>query len=77
MTVTTFASAVRSRNGPSVIERAFELARSGTCSSVQEVAQRLKREGFESVEAHLAGMSIRRQLKELCSTNTAIAAPAE
>jgi hypothetical protein len=66
MTPATLVYPAGSRNGLSVIERAFELARSGTCSSVQEVGMRLKSERFESVEAHLAGTSIRRQLRELC-----------
>lgn len=66
MTATILAYAARSRNGPSVIERAFELALSGTCNNVHEVGLQLKKERFESVEAHLAGTSIRRQLRELC-----------
>ena len=54
--------------GPSIIERAFELARSGACQNVAEVGLQLKRERFDSVEAHLAGTSIRRELRQLCST---------
>jgi hypothetical protein len=67
MTTATLAYPAGSRNGLSVIERAFELARSGTCNNVQEVGMRLKSERFESVEAHLAGASIRRQLRDLCA----------
>ncbi|MBA3677243.1 MAG: hypothetical protein H0W74_07545 [Sphingosinicella sp.] len=54
------------RSGPSTIERAFELARSGSCHNVQEIALKLKRERHDSVEAHLAGQSIRRELRLLC-----------
>lgn len=54
------------RHGPSTIERAFELARSGSCHNVQEIALRLKREQHDAVEAHLAGQSIRRELRRLC-----------
>jgi hypothetical protein len=50
----------------STLERAFELARSGEYAGVQEIRQQLKKERFESVEAHLAGPSINRQLKALC-----------
>lgn len=51
---------------PSTLERAFELARSGDYAGVPEIRVQLKRERFESVEAHLAGPSISRQLKALC-----------
>lgn len=51
---------------PSTLERAFELARSGEYAGVHEIRLQLKRERFESVEAHLAGPSINRQLKALC-----------
>ena len=51
----------------STIERAYELARSGRCHSVAEVSSRLKQERYDSVEAHLAGPSIRRELRRLCS----------
>ena len=54
------------RHGPSTVERAFELARSGTCHNVQEIAMKLKREQHDSVEAHLSGQSIRRDLRRLC-----------
>jgi hypothetical protein len=44
-----------------IIERAFELAR--LSSSIDEVRQKLRREGYAGVEAHLAGPQIRRELK--------------
>ena len=47
------------------IERAFELARSGECSSVNDLRQRLRREGYDAVHLHLHGSSINRQLIEL------------
>lgn len=52
-------------NRPTTVERAFELARSGTLRGVAEIAAALKRERHESVEAHLAGPSIRRDLRRL------------
>ena len=51
---------------PSTLERAFELARSGECANTAEIRQRLKRERYDSVEAHLQGPSINRQLRLLC-----------
>lgn len=53
---------------PSTLERAFELARSGECATVDEIRQRLKAERFDQVEAHLAGHSINKQLRALCET---------
>lgn len=51
---------------PTTLERAFELARSGTCADVGEIRLTLKRERFDQIEAHLAGPSINRQLRALC-----------
>ncbi|MEA3004621.1 MAG: hypothetical protein QOH81_3409 [Sphingomonadales bacterium] len=51
---------------PTTLERAFALARSGTCAGVSDVRLALKRERFDQVEAHLAGASITRQLRALC-----------
>jgi hypothetical protein len=51
---------------PTTLERAFDLARSGTCASVADIRLALKRERFDQVEAHLSGHSINRQLRSLC-----------
>lgn len=51
---------------PTTLERAFALARSGTCNGVAEVRLALKRERYDQVEAHLAGPAISRQLRALC-----------
>lgn len=51
---------------PTTLERAFDLARSGRFASVQEIRLALKGERFDSVEAHLAGPSVVRQLRNLC-----------
>ena len=48
---------------PTTVERAFELARLGAYESVPELAAMLKSERHESVDAHLAGPSIRRDLR--------------
>jgi hypothetical protein len=52
--------------GPSTLERAFALARSGTCAGVADIRMTLKRERFDQVEGHLSGFSITRQLRALC-----------
>lgn len=48
---------------PSTIERAFEIARSGRFRTVPEIAAVLKSEWHDAVDAHLAGHSIRRELR--------------
>jgi hypothetical protein len=51
----------------SAIDRAFDLAKSGQCRSVSEIIRRLPIEDRQTVEAHLAEPSARRQLILLCS----------
>ena len=46
--------------GITVLERAFQLARSGLCSSVSEIRERLKAEGYSL--AQLTGPTLSRQL---------------
>jgi hypothetical protein len=47
---------------PHIVERAFQLAPSVT--SVEEIRTMLRREGYSNVDAHLAGASIRADLKK-------------
>jgi hypothetical protein len=52
---------------PSIIERAYELAKSSTVENVDQLVGLLKREGYEAVEAHVGGgTSLRRELNGLC-----------
>lgn len=46
----------------STIERAFQLAKVGTCRSVSDIRNQLSAEGYDGVHGHLDGMSIKRQL---------------
>jgi len=55
----------------STLERAYELARSGPCISVDEIRSQLKRERFEAVDGHLHGSMIVGQLRALCKTRRA------
>lgn len=48
-----------------LVERAFELAKSGRVRSLDDIRRTLTGEGFTHVESHLAGRSLRRQLKGL------------
>jgi len=47
------------------VARAFELARAGTCRSINDIRRTLRVEGFNLVEQHLAGASIKKQLVAL------------
>ena len=44
------------------VHRAFELAATGSYSTLQDLKIKLRKERYESVEAHLAGSVIKRQL---------------
>ena len=44
-----------------IIERAFELARAS--DDLNEIRKTLREEGYSNIEAHLAGPSIRADLK--------------
>ena len=56
---------------PPLIERAFDLARSGLYKDVPDIARQLNAEGYEGVTNRLAGPSLRKQLRELCRTPVA------
>jgi hypothetical protein len=45
------------------LERAFQLARSGECGTVQVIRERLKREGYSTMQ--IVGYSLTRQLRGL------------
>ena len=51
-----------------LVERACQLARTGAFSTADEIADRLKREGYgaTSVAVHLEGRAIRDDLARLC-----------
>ena len=51
---------------PSALERAFQLAKSSSCNSVQDIARALKMEGYTLHELEqLSGFSLRKQLLSL------------
>jgi hypothetical protein len=50
----------------STLERAFVLARSGSCAGLDDIRRTLKQEQFDQVEGHLAGPSLGKQLRALC-----------
>ncbi len=48
-------------HSPNIIERAFQLAPAST--SVDDIRKALRQEGYSNVDAHLAGASIKAELK--------------
>lgn len=50
----------------STVERAYALARQGPCTSLDDIRRQLEREHYPSVNAHLSGPSIRRDLRQIC-----------
>jgi hypothetical protein len=50
-------------NRPTVLERAFQLARSGHCISVEEINKRLSSEGYFTEQ--IDGKALRNQLRAL------------
>jgi hypothetical protein len=48
---------------PPIIERAFELAREGSCRTVEDIRRSLKKERYGDADSHLAGSSLVKQLK--------------
>jgi hypothetical protein len=52
---------------PTLLQRAFELARSGTCLTLFDVRKRLRAEGFSLTEigTQIHGKSLTRQLQTL------------
>ncbi|MFI4976486.1 MAG: hypothetical protein ACHP84_18275 [Caulobacterales bacterium] len=49
------------------LERAYALARSGQCSSVDRLKDRLKSDGCRAVDALLAPRAIRQHLAAICA----------
>jgi hypothetical protein len=45
-----------------IIERAFQLARDG--NQIDDIRKALRQEGYSNVDAHLAGASIKADLKK-------------
>ena len=48
---------------PSIIERAFQLAKSGRCADVQDIRDQLAIESYPSVDGVIRGASLLAQLR--------------
>ncbi len=51
---------------PTTLERAYQIARSGECSNLEDLVRQLKSERFDAVDAHTSGPSVRRDLRQIC-----------
>ena len=50
-----------------IIERSYQLARSGECAGIEEIRRRLRAEGYADATAQLtASRSLRKDLTRLC-----------
>ena len=54
---------------PSIIERAFQIASSGSCAVVQDVRDQLAREDYPTVDGFIRGTSLLRQLQYLITSS--------
>lgn len=54
---------------PTTIERAYQLAESGTCRTVGDIKVKLQAEGHERVQDRLYGGSLTSALRKLCTAN--------
>ena len=59
----------------STLERAYLLARSGQCSDMGGLKERLKADGCRAVDALLAPRSIRDHLAAICAATSKAARP--
>jgi hypothetical protein len=50
---------------PTIIARAFELARGGTCRNSTDIRSMLVKEGYDHVHQHMMSPSVVRQIKQL------------
>ena len=59
------ATGARRTTETSTVARAFEIARSGTCRTVDELRKTLKAEKHDAVDGHLSSGSLTKQLRVL------------
>ena len=53
---------------PDTVERAYQLAKSGDCATVDDIKARLQAEGYSSVWQHLSAPMLTRTLRGLCAS---------
>jgi hypothetical protein len=58
---------------PTTLERAYQLARTGSCKGVGDIRAQLKREGFPDIPGQLYGPTLARALNRLCQAANGLA----
>jgi len=48
-----------------IIQRAFEIARSGKARSITDIRTQLRLEGFDHIQSHFSSSSLQKQLRDL------------
>jgi hypothetical protein len=51
-----------------IVQRAYQIARSGVAANHDDIVARLKLEGYGNVASELCGPVLRRDLRSLCAT---------
>lgn len=51
-----------------IIARAFELAKAGSCRSVEDIERKLTTENYDGIFQHLAAPGLRRELRHVMAT---------
>ena len=51
---------------PGVVERAFQIARSGGAANITALKRQLREEGYLAVQSYLGGAAIDRDLRRAC-----------
>ncbi|MBB5714185.1 hypothetical protein [Sphingomonas aerophila] len=64
-----------SQEGPSTVERAVELAKSGSCATIADIRKALTREKYDGVNQHLNGAALKKQLVALMAERKALSGP--
>lgn len=59
----------RMNHRPTIIERAYQLARSGEHGTLSSIKQQLSAEGHERVQEHLYGGTLSAALRKLCQAH--------
>ena len=52
-------------DGPSTVERAYELAKSGEFHTLTELRERLRSEGYDDAPAHLTSLTLTADLRRM------------
>jgi len=56
-------------DGPSTIERAYELAKSGQFRTLTQIRERLRTEGYSDAPSHLTSLTLTAELRRLIAAS--------